>query len=93
MFLDAPALPPDAADADRTTAVESLPGAWTQVAQGAFSANTERAVKADLGSYTAWCAERARAALPAMADHADPPRSRRTLQQSRTMSPKHRVVC
>ena len=36
-----------------------------QAAQGAFSANTERAVKADLGTYTAWCAGQGRAALPA----------------------------
>ena len=36
-----------------------------QAAEGAFSANTERAVKADLRIYTAWCAEQARAALPA----------------------------
>ena len=36
-----------------------------QAAEGAFSANTERAVKADLGIYTAWCAGQGRPALPA----------------------------
>ena len=36
--------------------------------KGAFSANTERAVKADLVIYTAWCAGQGRAALPASPD-------------------------
>ena len=48
--------------------VEGLPGAYVQAAAGAFSANTERAVKADLGIYTAWCAGQGRAALPASPD-------------------------
>ena len=39
-----------------------------QAAEGAFSANTERAVKADLRIYTAWCAGQGRAALPASPD-------------------------
>ena len=39
-----------------------------RAADGAFSANTERAVKADLGIYTAWCTGQGRAALPAGPD-------------------------
>ena len=45
--------------------VEGLPGGYVQAAEGAFSANTERAVKADLGIYTAWCAEQGHPTLPA----------------------------
>ena len=56
---------PDATDAERGGAVEDLLGRYVQAAQGAFSANTERAVKADLGTYTAWCAGQGRSALPA----------------------------
>jgi|GEM_PF-4687351 len=36
--------------------------------EGAFSANTGRALKADLHIYTAWCAEEGRQALPAGPD-------------------------
>ena len=39
-----------------------------RAAKGAFSANTERAVRADLGIYTAWCAAQGRAPLPATPD-------------------------
>ena len=38
-----------------------------KAARGALSANTERAVRSDLRLYTAWCAERGLAALPASA--------------------------
>ena len=68
MLLEAPAPPPEATDADRGAAAEGLLGAYAQAAEGAFSANTERAVKADLGIYTAWCAGQGRAALPAGPD-------------------------
>ena len=39
--------------------------AYLAAASGAFSENTERALKADLGIYAAWCGERGLAALPA----------------------------
>ena len=52
-----------AAAADRELA-DRL-GAFVRVARGAFSANTARAVRADLAVYGAWCAERELAALPA----------------------------
>ena len=35
---------------------------------GAFSANTERAVRADLGVFAAWCGERGRVPMPARAE-------------------------
>ena len=68
MLLESPAPPPEATDADRGAMVETLLGAYVRAAKGAFSANTERAVKADLGIYTAWCAAQGRAALPASPD-------------------------
>ena len=68
MLLECPAPTPNAIDADREAAVEVLPGAWVQAAEGAFSANTERAIRADLAIYTAWCAGQGRAALPASPD-------------------------
>ena len=40
-------------------------GAFVRAARGAFSANTVRAVRADLAVWGAWCAERGLAALPA----------------------------
>ena len=68
MHLESPASPCEGTDAHRGTACEGQPGACMQAAQGAFSANTERAMKADLGIYTAWCAGQGRAALPASPD-------------------------
>ena len=68
MFLESPAAPPEAADAEPGPPVEHLLGAYVRAAEGAFSANTERALKADLGIYTAWCAGQGRAALPASPD-------------------------
>ena len=68
MLLGSPAPPPEATDADRGTMIEGLLGAYVRAAKGAFSANTERAVKADLRIYTAWCAGQGRAALPATPD-------------------------
>ena len=59
---------PEATDADRGTMIEGLLGAYVRAAKGAFSANTERAVRADLGIYTAWCAAQGRAPLPATPD-------------------------
>ena len=68
MLFESPAPPPEATDADRGTIVEGLLSAYVRAAKGAFSANTERAVRADLGIYTAWCAGQGRAALPAGPD-------------------------
>ena len=41
-------------------------GEFVLAAHGAFSANTERAVRSDLAVYGAWCAERGLSALPAV---------------------------
>ena len=60
--------PPEAAGEDRGAAAEGLPDALAQAMEGAFSANTRRALKADLRIYTAWCAEEGRHALPAGPD-------------------------
>ena len=38
---------------------------FVRAARGAFSANTERAVRSDLAIYGAWCAARGLGALPA----------------------------
>ena len=61
-------MPPGAAREDRGAAVEELSDDWMQAAEGAFSANTRRALKADLRIYSAWCAEQDRKALPATPD-------------------------
>ena len=57
--------PPEAAGGDRGAAADELPDALAQAMEGAFSANTRRALKADLRIYTAWCAEQGHQALPA----------------------------
>ena len=43
-------------------------GGFVRAARGAFSSNTERAVRSDLAIYAAWCAERGERALPACAE-------------------------
>ena len=60
--------PPEAAGEDCGAAAGELPDAVAQAMEGAFSANTKRALKADLRIYTAWCAEQGREALPASPD-------------------------
>ena len=59
--FDAVALRP--AEAGRTLADQL--GGFDRAARGAFSANTERAVRSDLGIYGDWCAEWGLSALPA----------------------------
>ena len=61
-----PAPPPAAGGEDR--AAGGLPDAWIEAADGALSANTRRALKADLRIYRAWCAEQGREAVPAAPD-------------------------
>ena len=60
--------PPEAAGEDCGAAARELPDALAQAMEGTFSANTGRALKADLRIYTAWCAEQGREALPASPD-------------------------
>ena len=56
---------PETAEADCEDAVAGLLGAWVQAAEGAFSANTGRALRSDLAIYGAWCAGQGLSALPA----------------------------
>ena len=62
---DALAPRPVAAGRDVADRLEDRLGAFVRAARGAFSANTERAVRSDLAVYGAWCAERGLSALPA----------------------------
>ena len=62
------ATPPGAAGEDRGAAVADPFDAWIEAAEGALSANTRRALKADLRIYRAWCAEAGRRALPGTAE-------------------------
>ena len=52
---------------DRDLAVAEQLGQFVLAASGAFSSNTERALKSDLAIYGEWCAERGERALPARA--------------------------
>lgn len=65
---DRPAPRSEAPGADCAAAAGDLPDAWMEAAEGAFSANTRRALKADFRIYRAWCAEEGREALPAAPD-------------------------
>ena len=49
----------------REPALEEQLGQFVRAANGAFSSNTERALKSDLAIYAEWCAERGERALPA----------------------------
>ena len=56
--------PRSASAADGRNAADRIDGCL-KAAKGAVSDNTERALRADLGLYAAWCEERGLAALPA----------------------------
>ena len=49
-------------------AVTEQLGQFVRATRGAFSGNTERAVRSDLDIYTQWCAEHGKIALPAKAE-------------------------
>ena len=59
--LDASQEPPS----DRKTALPEQLGPFVRAARGAFSGNTERAVRSDLAIYAKWCSEQGEKALPA----------------------------
>ena len=63
MFTGTPRRSP-ASVASHRSAVECIDGCL-EAAKGAISDNTERALRADLVIYAAWCRERGLAALPA----------------------------
>ena len=68
MFLEAPLEAPPVAAPAHDAAVERELGRYVRAARGAFSRNTERAMRSDLGIYAAWCEERGLRALPASAE-------------------------
>ena len=65
MYLEPPFDPCEEPGTDREPALAELLGQFVRAAQGAFSSNTERALKSDLAIYAAWCAEQGERALPA----------------------------
>ena len=65
MYLDPPFDPSEASGTEREPALAEQLGQFVRAARSAFSNNTERAVRSDLGIYAAWCAERGERALPA----------------------------
>jgi len=65
MFLEPPFNASVAPERDREPALAEQLGQFVQAASGAFSGNTERALKSDLSIYAEWCAERGERPLPA----------------------------
>ena len=69
MLIETPsgavALRPAGAGERAAERLEDRLGAFVRAARGAFSANTERAVRSDLAVWGAWCAARGVCALPA----------------------------
>ena len=65
MYLDPPFDPCETPGKERAPALAKRLQRFLQATNGAFSNNTERAVRSDLGIYAAWCAERGERILPA----------------------------
>ena len=67
MFLEPPS--PASENSERTLelTLDQMMGRYVRAAGGAFSGNTERAVRSDLAVYAGWCAERGLRALPGTA--------------------------
>ncbi len=65
MFVETPFDVPEAARPGGEAAAEEALGRVVRGGSGAFSENTERALRSDLAIYAAWCAERGLRALPA----------------------------
>ena len=68
MLLELPFHESEAPEADCEATLSKRLERYVLAAGGAFSANTERAVRSDLRLYAAWCAERGCRALPASAE-------------------------
>ena len=68
MYLEPPFDPCEEPGTEREPALAEQLGQFVQAARGAFSSNTERALKSDLAIYAEWCAERGERALPATPD-------------------------
>ena len=65
MYPDPPADPCETPGTERAPAFAMRLQRFLQTTNGAFSTNTERALKSDLAIYAAWCAERGERVLPA----------------------------
>ena len=65
MYLEPPFDPCEEPGTDREAALAEQLGQFVRAASGAFSSNTERALKSDLAIYGEWCAEQGVPALPA----------------------------
>ena len=65
MYLDPPFDLCEEPGTERAPALAKRLQRFLQTTNGAFSSNTERAVRSDLGIYAAWCAERGERVLPA----------------------------
>ena len=65
MFLEPPFNASEAPERSRDPALAEQLGQFIRAARGAFSSNTERALKSDLAIYAAWCTEHGERALPA----------------------------
>ena len=65
MYLEAPFDASEAPRPDREPTLPELLGHFVRGAGGAFSDNTERAVRSDLAIFAGWCRERGLRALPA----------------------------
>ena len=65
MYLEPPFDPREEPGEERQAVLAEQVGAFVRAASGAFSSNTERALKSDLAIYAEWCAEQGERALPA----------------------------
>ena len=65
MYLEPPSDPSKTTGTKRGPALADQIGQFVRAAEGAFSGNTERALKSDLAIFAEWCAERGKRALPA----------------------------
>ena len=65
MYLEPPFEPRKEPGTERERALAKQLQQFVHAASGAFSSNTERALRSDLAIYAEWCAERGERALPA----------------------------
>jgi len=65
MYLEPPFDPCEKPEKERAPALATRLQRFLQTANGAFSSNTERALRSDLAIYAEWCAERGERVLPA----------------------------
>lgn len=65
MYLEPPFEPREEPGTEGERALAKQLQRFLQAANGAFSTNTERALRSDLAIYAEWCAEREERVLPA----------------------------